>query len=146
MSNPLYFIDSNIWLYRLMIDPNSSDAEELRKRSLAIQLTNSINGTVSTQVINEVCSVLLRQATFTEEQIKRVIQSFYQRVSVIQPNIDILMSASDLRTQYNLSFWDGLIIASALAVNAKILYSENMQNNLVINERLTIINPFNSAD
>ncbi len=135
------FIDSNIWLYRLMVDPNSSEAEELRKRSLAINLINNVDGVVSTQVINEVCSVLHRKAAFTEEQIEQVIQSFYNRVAVVELDRDILMNASNLRTRYGFSFWDGLIVASALSVNADILYSEDMQDNLVIEQRLTIVNP-----
>ena len=75
-------------------------------------------------------------------QIKRVIQSFYNRVSVIELDYDILMNASDLRTRYGFSFWDGLIVKSALSANTDILYSEDMQDNLVIDQRLTIVNPF----
>lgn len=63
MSNHLCFIDSNIWLYYLIVDSSSSVAEEFRKRSLA------------------------------------------------------------------------------LSVNASILYSEDMQDNMVIEQKLTIINP-----
>ena len=141
MSNHLCFIDSNIWLYYLIVDPNSSATEELRKRSLAINLINSVNGVVSTQVINEVCSVLHRKAAFTELQIQQVIQSFYSRVAVVELDRDILMNASDLRSWYSFSFWDGLIVASALSVNANIFYSEDMQDNMVIEQKLTIINP-----
>jgi predicted nucleic acid-binding protein len=141
MSNQLCFIDSNIWLYLLMVDPNSVEIQELRKRSLAIDLINNVNGIVSTQVINEVGSVLSRKASFTENQIQQVIQSFYNRVAVIELDYDILMNASHLRTQYGFSFWDGLIVASALSANADILYSEDMQDNLVIDQQLTIINP-----
>ena len=117
-----------------MVDPSATEAKELRKRSLAINLINNVNGVVSTQVINEVCSVLCRTVLFSEEQIKRVIQSFYNRVSVIKLDYDILMNASDLRTRYNVSFWDGLIVSSALSVNTAILYSEDMQDNLVIDQ------------
>ena len=141
MSIQLCFIDSNVWLYRLMVDPNSDEALELRKRSRAINLINNVDGVVSTQVINEVCSVLHRKAAFTEEQIKQVIQSFYNRVAVVELDSNILMNASDMRTRYGFSFWDGLIIGSALSVNADIVYSEDMQDNLVIERRLTIINP-----
>lgn len=84
-----------------------------------------------------------RKAAFTEKQIGQVIQSFYNRVTVVELNRDILMSASSLRTRYGFSFWDGLIVASALSVNANILYSEDMQDNLVIEQRLTIVNPLN---
>ena len=142
INDPLCFIDSNIWLYRLTTDPNYNEAIEVRKRSIAIELTNNVNGIVSTQVINETCSVLLRKAAFTEEQIQQVIQSFYNRVAVVKLTSDILINASNLRTRYSLSFWDGLIVATTLSANAKILYSEDMQDNLVIERQLTIVNPF----
>lgn len=74
------FIDSNVWLYRLMTDPESTKSEEVRKRALAIDPTdsanNNANSIVSTQVINEVCSVLMRKASFNERQIELTIDSF----------------------------------------------------------------------
>ncbi|MBA3920337.1 MAG: PIN domain-containing protein [Nostocaceae cyanobacterium] len=103
MSDQLCFVDSNVWLYILMVDPINKDNER-RKRSLAIDLINNTNIVVSTQVINEVCSVLCRKASFTEEQIKRVIQSLYNRVSVIEVDYEILINASDLRTRYGLTY------------------------------------------
>ena len=57
MTNSLCFCDSNIWLYRLLIDPECNDAEEMRKRNLANALTSRENILISTQIINEVCAV-----------------------------------------------------------------------------------------
>ncbi len=141
MSEPLCFIDSNIWLYSLMLDSTVSSALEIRKRTLAINLINDVNGIVSTQVINEVSSVLKRKAAFTESQIKQVIESFYNRVAVVELNRQILVHATQLRTRYSFSFWDGLIVASALSVNADRIYSEDMQDSLLIEGKITIINP-----
>jgi predicted nucleic acid-binding protein len=47
-----------------------------------------------------------------------------------------------LRGHYSLSFWDGLIVASAVLGEASILYSEDMQNGLIIENTLQIVNPF----
>jgi predicted nucleic acid-binding protein len=124
-----------------MVDPTISSTLEIRKRTLAINLINDVNGVASTQVINEVCSVLKRKAAFTEPQIKQVIESFYNRVTVLELDSQILLQASQLRTQYSFSFWDGLIVASALSVNADIIYSEDMQDRLLIEGKITIINP-----
>ncbi|WP_219904663.1 PIN domain-containing protein [Stenomitos frigidus] len=97
---------------------------------------------VSTQVINEVCSVLVRKAAFTEIQLKQTIQDFYDSCSVVELNAEILLNASNLRRRYGFSFWDGLIVVSALSANAEILYSEDMQDGLIVEQRLTIVNPF----
>ncbi|MGV0024328.1 PIN domain-containing protein [Phormidesmis priestleyi] len=146
MSNQPCFIDSNVWLYRLMTDPESAESEEVRKRSLAIALTDqtnhNANSIVSTQVINEVCAVLIRKASFTERQIELTIHAFYDRCTVVELDRDILINASTLRVQYGFSFWDSLIIASALSTDATIFYSEDMQDGLVVIDQLTIVNPF----
>jgi predicted nucleic acid-binding protein len=61
---------------------------------------------------------------------------------VIDVSQEILLSASSLRERYSLSYFDSMIVAAALETNSTILYSEDMQDGLVINEQLTIVNPF----
>ncbi len=142
MSNTPYFLDSNVWLYRLL-DNQSVDIEERqRKRDIAYTLTEVQGSIVSVQVINEVCANVLKKAAFAEEQVKTLIQSFERRCTVVALDVQLLASASDLRLQYRFSFWDGLIAASALSANAEILYSEDMQSGLVVSDRLEIVNPF----
>ncbi len=50
--------------------------------------------------------------------------------------------ASELREKYSLSFWDSLIVASALWAECSILYTEDMQHGLKVEEKLTVLNPF----
>lgn len=123
---PLSFIDTNIWLDRLFDDQSIEAKERETKRSIAISITEQSNLIISTQVINELSVNLIKKATFDESQIKSVIQSLYHRCQVIEFELTILELASDLRTQYNLSFWDSLIAASTLAGGADPLYSEDM--------------------
>ncbi len=47
-----------------------------------------------------------------------------------------------LLDRYRFSYFDSLILASALTANCQILYSEDLQHGQVIDGRLTIINPF----
>ena len=139
---PANFIDTNIWLYRLFNDLRIEATERERKRTIAISITEKANPIISTQVINEVSSNLLKKAKFDEERIKSVIQSLYNRCQVVEFNLTILEAASNLRTQYHLSFWDSLIVASALSAGASILYSEDMQDGLIVANQLKLINPF----
>jgi predicted nucleic acid-binding protein len=141
MPNQSLFVDSNVWLYRLIVEPHP-DKEESRKHLIANELTNSENLIISTQVINEVCYVLSRKASFNENQIEQVIREFYDGCIVVELNFDILTSASNLRRQHHFSFWDGLIVASALFINAEILYSEDMHDGLIVSNQLQIVNPF----
>jgi predicted nucleic acid-binding protein len=52
------------------------------------------------------------------------------------------LKASALRAQHAFSFWDSTIVASALYADASVLYSEDMQDGLVVDNRVCIINPF----
>ena len=146
MSDSNSFVDSNVWLYTLLSDPKTEPQEETRKRNQAIALLDRITPIViSTQVINEVCSVLQRKAKFNENQLKAVIQAFNDSCIITELNYDVLILASDLRLRYNFSFWDGLIAASAIESGADTLYSEDMQDGLIILKSLQIINPLKNS-
>ncbi len=142
MSNELIFIDSNIWLYRLLADQDPDPQEDARKRRIAITLTEREGIIVSTQIINEVCSVLLRRSALNESQILDLIEDFETHCTVIELTISTLKQASNLRNNYNFSFWDSLIISTALSGGASILYSEDMQDSLLVANQLRIVNPF----
>ncbi|MDJ0600487.1 MAG: PIN domain-containing protein [Crocosphaera sp.] len=131
MSDPKIFIDSNIWLYRFLADQDPDPQEDSRKRKIAVSLTNSKGIIISTQVINEVCSVLKRKTNLAEQDIYQLIQEFEEQCNVINLTTVILKKASFLRTKYNLSFWDSLIVATALCVEVESLYSEDMQDGLI---------------
>ena len=51
-------------------------------------------------------------------------------------------SAIDLKMKYQFSYWDSLIISSALENECNRLYTEDLQDGRVIEEKLDIINPF----
>ena len=97
---------------------------------------------VSVQVINGVCVNLLRRANFTEAQITQLIESFYDRCCVVELTKSDLLMASQLRQKYSLSFWDSTIMAAVLSADVPILYSEDMQHGLIIEEKVQIRNPF----
>lgn len=81
---------------------------------------------------------------FKENKIQETISYFYDKfpLHIVNFSREIIAKASDLRNRYQLHFWDGIIIASALSVNCKIVYSEDMHDGLVVEEKLRIVNPF----
>ncbi|BAB75321.1 PIN domain-containing protein [Anabaena sp. FACHB-709] len=131
-----YFLDSNIWIYAL------ANNQDINKRNIACRLIDAEGVIISTQVINEVCLNLIKKSSFTEQQITQLIEAFYKGSHIISFNRDILVNSSNLRSRYKLSFWDSLIVACALAAGASILYSEDMQDGLVVDSQLQIVNPF----
>jgi predicted nucleic acid-binding protein len=138
--NQYFCVDSNIWLYRFVLNPH--DVKAQIKQQIAINITSQDNLIISTQIINEVCANLIRKAKFHNGQIQSLIQEFNQGCTIIPVSFETLEYAGKLRDRYFLSFWDSLIVASAILGNANILYSEDMQDGLIIENTCQIINPF----
>jgi predicted nucleic acid-binding protein len=67
------------------------------------------------------------------------IMSKLKLIPILPPTLKLAFFISN---KYQFSWWDSLIIATALENNCEILYSEDMQNGLVIENTLTIVNPF----
>lgn len=137
-NEPLCFIDSNVWLYAF-IEP-----EEGGKSARARSIVQTADATVSTQVINEVCVNLVKKAGFAEADIRRMVTSFYRRCAVVPLDQATLISASQVRERHDFSFWDSLIVASAILAGVDVLYSEDMQAGFEI-EGVRIVNPFSST-
>jgi predicted nucleic acid-binding protein len=131
-----YFVDTNVWLYALIVN------DDAQKHQVAAEIAQGGNVVVSTQVINETCVNLLRKANLSETQLCDLIVSFYAKYEVIATEAQALLRASRLRAQYSLSFWDSLVVASAIESGCNMLYTEDMQDGLTVEGQLTIINPF----
>jgi predicted nucleic acid-binding protein len=136
-SKNLCFVDSNIWLYILL------PGQDAHKGKTARELVEHErpNIIVSTQVVNEVINTIIRHASMDELEIRELVRRFYARYQVRPITEAIQLNASHLRENYSLSHWDSLIVATALHVGASQLYSEDMQDGLVIDKQLTIVNP-----
>jgi predicted nucleic acid-binding protein len=93
------------------------------------------------QVINEICVNLIKKAGFSEGQISKLIESFYEKYAIVEMDESLLLTASQLRQEYGFSFWDSMIVASALIADVNLLYSEDMQNDLMVRGVLKIVNP-----
>jgi predicted nucleic acid-binding protein len=133
-----YFVDTNVWLYALIVN------DDAQKHQIAAEIVQGGNVVVSTQVINETCVNLLRKADLSETQLYDLIVAFYAKYEVIATEARVLLRASRLRAQYSLSFWDSLIVASAIESGCNRLYTEDMQDGLIVEGQLTIVNPFHT--
>lgn len=132
----LCFVDSNVWLYALL------ELQDVRKKEVAKSLIMKNPLVISTQVINEVSRNLLKSGGFLESEIQEFVEAAYHRYRVVEFTKEMLLQASDLRKKHLFSFWDSLIVASALMANAQILYSEDMHHNLLVEGKLRVMNPF----
>jgi predicted nucleic acid-binding protein len=141
MSNKI-FIDSNLWIYAFVA------ADNVSKRDACIVMLESLYQEqiiiVSTQVVNEVHWNLMRKYHIPDEEVKRMIDTGLLEISklsvITQSTYDYAFS---LRQKRGISFWDSLIVASALENHCSVLYTEDLQHNQLIENSLKIVNPFN---
>jgi predicted nucleic acid-binding protein len=119
----------------------SNGSPRIAANSAQSVLTGNESVIITVQVINEVCVNLIKKANFKEENVKKLIESFYEKYTVQDITKSILLRASSLRGEKRISFWDSLIISSAIESGCSILYTEDMQDGLFINNSLKIVNP-----
>jgi len=81
-----------------------------------------------------------------ENKKKIYLQKFVYIFGFSLVNKGTIESSFELKNKYGYSIWDSLIIASALENNCSILYTEDMKNGQVIENRLKIINPFEKEE
>ena len=123
------FIDSNIWTYLFTEDSTRRDTA----KQYISQTAETGRIVVSYQVINEVCSVL-KKKKYTEQEIRQIVEDIAGLCEVCDFSCDIIIAASRLRERFSLSYWDSLIVSSALAEGCYILASEDMQDGLSIDD------------
>ena len=133
-----YFLDSNVWIYALSDD----DSE---KAGVAQELARKLKGQIffSSQVANETCLNLKKKSLMTEVEIRRLLTSFFLNHNYVEMSEQALVGASEIRERHSFSYWDSLIVMAASSANADILYSEDMQDGFVLDNKLKIVNPFN---
>jgi len=141
------FIDTNILLYALT-EPKKKDKEkDLPKRvkslELLTKLYNENDIVVSVQVLNELHFNMVRKFKIDDDiAFKSIQENVFTIASVETLTAQTYTKAFQIRKQYNISYWDSLVVASALESGCTKLYSEDMQEGLVVDGVLNIINPF----
>lgn len=127
------FLDSNILIYAYSTDP----------RSLAAQSICEGSHTLSVQSLNEFVNVARRKLRYEWDEITARLTSIVDLADPIIPlTFELHQSGVALADRYRLQVYDGLILAAALEAGCETLYSEDMHHGLVIEDRLTIRNPF----
>jgi len=136
MTGP-YFIDTNLLLYW-------RDTSEVTKQPQASAWLGYLLATeqavLSAQVLNEFYVNATRKLCMPVDYAQQDMRDLLQ-LPWVQASPLLYEMTWDLQARYSLSFWDGLIVAAALAGECKTLLSEDMQDGLQIGA-LTIMNPF----
>ena len=129
------FFDTNVLIYGYSED-------EPDKRQRAIDCVRSGEAWISTQVLNETINVLKRKFSLSYSQIREAVQELSEGFPIILVSVNTIEMALNLAERYQYSYFDSLILASALEAGCQILYSEDLQDGQRIENQLMIVNPF----
>jgi predicted nucleic acid-binding protein len=128
----LHFVDTNVAVYAALGGP---------KALLALGVL--AGATISVQVLNEFTNVCLRKLDYDRFKLDRLISEIRSQVATIMPVSEETHDlAREIVFRHKLGFYDSALLASALLADCDIFYSEDMQDGLVIDDQLTIRNPF----
>ena len=128
------FIDSNIFLYAF-------SQKDIRKQNIARDLVLKPSY-ISIQVINEVSKNLLYKFGLDDKDIIDFVNDAYDMYKILDIDKAVFLKSAEIRSQYNFSYYDSIIVSCAYINNCNIIYSEDMQNNFLIFDSLKIVNPF----
>lgn len=127
------FVDTNVLLYLV-----SNDTRR-------INVTERLLGHsphISVQVLNEMAAVLTRKVGLSIRESYEITKTISAHCTVVDVTQDDHELACSIVSRYEYSFYDALMIATALRCDARRLYTEDMQHGQIILRTLRIIDPF----
>jgi predicted nucleic acid-binding protein len=131
------FFDTNIFVY---MQSAADPLKQVRARELVEHYGSADRIAVSTQVVQEFYAVGLRKLALPREQVKQTVKALLRYpLVVIGPSH--IMKAIENEEQYQISFWDALILAAAESGGADILFSEDLNHGQQYG-RVLVQNPF----
>ena len=135
---PVRFLDTNILLYTISIDPG-----EAFKRQTSQALLDRDDNALSTQVLAEFYSQATRPSrrdALSPELAAGFVQT-WTRFPVQPITVGIVTEAMRLHAMHGFSYWDSAIIAAAIAIGCGELCTEDLSHGREV-EGVRIVNPF----
>ena len=130
------FLDTNILIYFY------SENDE-HKRSAAHHALNSHDCVTNIQALNESSNVWLNKFKWSAAKIEEHLDNIELVCDEILPvRRNTINKALALKSRYGYSYYDCLMLASALEGDCRIVFTEDMNDGQIIEDTLIIVNPF----
>lgn len=142
-ATPGCFVDSNILVYAF-------DAQDLEKRAQAQRAINALVdsglGVISTQVMSETFSVLVRKKRFAVQasEAEAAVKRYARLWPVLEISAETVLEAMQAVIDHKLSYYDALIWSTARQAGLALLLSEDGQDGRVL-DGVRYLNPFDPA-
>lgn len=133
------FVDTNVLLYRF--DRDSPKKQEIARSELRrLILDRAI--VISTQVLQEFYVAATRKLKQPlEPERASAVVDYLVRLPLVQVGPLAIQRAIALHRAHSISFWDALIVQTAVTAGADLLYSEDLQSGQQF-EGVTVVDPF----
>jgi len=105
------FVDTNLLVYLLADDEKAGKLHEL--------FSSAFNDIIlSTQILGELYSVLTRKKLKTQREAKLIIEELIFNFEVLPVRDSNVISALNISEEYGFSYWDSLVVATAIDADA----------------------------
>ncbi len=137
-----FFLDTNVFVYTF---DGTSPSKRAKARSLVASAIETRRGMISYQVVQEFLNVARRKfpkpLTVSEAQI--YLERILMPLCEVFPDSVLYSQALAISDETGLSFYDSLIVGSAVAAGCAVLWTEDLQHSQRI-RGVEIRNPFRS--
>jgi predicted nucleic acid-binding protein len=134
---PGSFIDTNVLVYLASRDPTKADRAE--------SIIGTGGGIISVQVLNELTNVARRKMRMSWTETSAFLSIIRELLTAQPLTIEVHETGLQLAERHGFSIFDAMIAASALHADCDTLWSEDMQDGMMIENRLRVVNPFRAT-
>ena len=131
------FIDTNVVAY-------ASDPSDPRKNELAVEILadafDNDKYVISSQVLNEFVNTALNKLKKTDDEVVGYLRQL-KTIRVVSVSADWLERAIEIRSRYDLQFYDSLLLATAEALGCNEFLTEDLNDGQLYGS-VKAINPF----
>ena len=130
---PVDFLDSNVLVYMLV-----AEASKAQRARILLEA----RPTISVQILNEVALVARRKLNLAWPLVRDFSSRIQGMATVVTLNTSTHDRGLHLAERHKLAVYDAMVVAAALEAGCTTLWSEDMHDGLMVDDRLTIRNPF----
>ena len=137
------FVDTNILVYAY--DKSAGGEKHVIAKQIVEKLWKERNGALSTQVLQEFFVVVTKKVKnpLSFDSAFQIISDLkLWKVATIE--VKDILEAIKLSQRYKISFWDALILCSAINLGCSVIWSEDLNSGEYFG-KIKVVNPFLSS-
>jgi predicted nucleic acid-binding protein len=120
------FFDTNILVYAC---DSSEPAKQKRALELIAEASTQDSGALSVQVFGEFFhATVIRRKLLTANEAERIIRAYQPVFTVVDVDYELACAAIGIHRQFQLRYWDSLILAAATRCGCAEVLSEDLSH------------------